>query len=600
MSRTLASGLQTRFAHGLIHSVRLELMALEDRLSPGQTGWGGVLAFSLLGPSLAALQLDAMASSVGAVTNAEPQLAEMVEPSSRQLGLGVAFQLESEPIAIMAVSEKPVDASLPIASSSKNDAPQSPTIGASSGLPNQAAPPAFAVRQSSAAVDINAGSRTTHVEASTAPQPYTGGGIGDRPLNIRPSTNGGERNSIVGPNVQTNSSFSCTSTTGKIQSETAIIDSGNVVVVGYNDFRGFYCPGSGFQVLGWAYSTDRGRTFTDGGPLPGGTANVGDPWLAASPDGSTIYMATLRSGLGTLGVLRGTVTGSGVSWAPATLMSGFGSYDKEAITVDPTSGAIYVSYTRLGDGIWMHRSFDGGASFLPAIKISTNANVQGSMPVVGPNGEVYVTWQANNGSFNSPTGIGFARSFDNGATWQVFPVVAPASASTIGGTDRSPCFPQIAVDTSGGPNHGNIYITYHSNHLGGGTAHDAISIRSTDGGTTWSTPARINDDGGSRDQWFATINTDSFGFVHSFFYDRRDTTGNNTDLYYARSADGVNWEPNVRVTSTSFLMYNHSDGSPDWGDYIKAEVQGKSAIVAYADGRNGDPDAFFTRVGNRD
>src|SRR5262249_22138644 len=232
----------------------------------------------------------------------------------------------------------------------------------------------------------------------------------------------GSKFSLVGPNVQANSSFVCSGGNGRIQSETAIAYSGHTIVVGYNDFRGFYCPGNGFQVTGWAYSVDRGQTFTDGGSLPGGTAHRGDPWLATHPDGS-IYLADLWNGTGAMSVTKGTPTDSGVSWGNPVVISG-GSFDKEAMTIDPTSGAIYVTYTRLSSGIYMYRSTDGGATFQGAFPVRANPNTQGSAPAVGPNGELYVTWQVNPGSFTSPIGVGFARSFDGGNTFDVFPQVA--------------------------------------------------------------------------------------------------------------------------------------------------------------------------------
>src|SRR5262249_53983015 len=248
-------------------------------------------------------------------------------------------------------------------------------------------------------------------------------------------------------------------------------------------------------------------------------------------------------------------------------------------------------------GIYGYRSSDGGQTYQGPFLIKTGASLFGSVPAFGPKGELYVAW-----SIGAPlqSGIGFARSFDGGQTSEACTQIAPVGSLTLPGTDRSPSFPHLAVDRTGGPNHGNIYLTYYSAHLGGGTGADALFMRSTDGGSTWSTPSRINDDDSSAPQWYPTVDVDTSGNVHSFFYDRRDNTGTVTDLYYARSTDGgLTWEPNVPVTDTAFTMTTFAEGSPAWGDYINATTDGKTALVAYADGRNGTPDAFFARIVNR-
>jgi hypothetical protein len=50
------------------------------------------------------------------------------------------------------------------------------------------------------------------------------------------------------------------------------------------------CPDQ-FQLRGWSYSLDSGRTFTDGGRLPGAEVLGGDPWLAAGPNDTFITPA---------------------------------------------------------------------------------------------------------------------------------------------------------------------------------------------------------------------------------------------------------------------------------------------------------------------
>src|SRR5262249_48158980 len=152
---------------------------------------------------------------------------------------------------------------------------------------------------------------------------------------------------------------------------------------------GFYCSNMGYQVLGWSYSLDGGQTFTDGGPLPGGTKWAGDPWLATGPDG-TIYLVGLYSG--GMAVLRGTPTDTGIDWSDPTVISVSGA-DKEAMAIDPQSGTIYITYTSFSSptGIDLFRSTDGGLSFQGPKSISGASSLQASVPAIGPNGELYVT-----------------------------------------------------------------------------------------------------------------------------------------------------------------------------------------------------------------
>jgi hypothetical protein len=58
--------------------------------------------------------------------------------------------------------------------------------------------------------------------------------------------------------------------------------------------------------------------------------------------------------------------------------------------------------------------------------------------------------------------------------------------------------------------------------------------------------------------------------VNVFFYDRRDNPGTN--------------------------ITNGSEGTPNYRDYINSVSVDTRACVAYADGRDGDPDAYFACV----
>jgi hypothetical protein len=601
----------------------LLLEALEDRLPPGQVGFGS-LALALMGPSLSLAQLDALTSERGNFTavsvDQQPMQsglastpATLDSPSSPTLSLlnintDQASSRTSNSTLVANTDSVPSDLGTPSAldeAAQSALATQRATLGpvSSSGI-DQVNHTAMASTDSVAARDTQLPASQPVIPADTSVNPNQGreallvaalgassGRLGGG--NITP------QDVSIGDNVLVNSRTNCGGGRGIIQSETTLTTtftpSGNeAIVVGYNDFRGFYCSGSGYQVTGWGYSLDGGQTFTDGGPLPGRTSLGGDPWLATGPDG-TVYYASLYQPLSTMAVLRGTATDTGINWSNPVLIRTSGEqYDKEAMAIDQNNGTIYISYTSFssGGGIKLYKSTDGGLTFQGPFTVSHTSGAQGSVPAVGPNGEVYVAY----GSYPGFAGVGFAVSYDQGQTWQDSGLIERTNSYSVPGADRSPLFPHIAVDTTGGPYNGNIYISYPSGGTGGRV--HAFMTSSNDGGATWNAPIEINDDGDVGIQWQPTINVDANGNVNSFFYDRRDNPNTTlTNLYFAQSTDGgQSFNANILATSAVSNWHFVSDGSPAWGDYMNSISDGADSIVAYADGRDGDPDAYFIRA----
>ena len=178
----------------------------------------------------------------------------------------------------------------------------------------------------------------------------------------------------------------------------------------------------------------------------------------------------------------------GVDWNPDNEFQ-----DKEYLTVDSTGsiydGNVYLTWTCFcaGTPIYFSRSMDGGASFSTPYEISDPgySSNQGSLPVVGSGGILYIAW------FNYNTGgIRMAKSTNGGQSFGTpFPV---ASVNEIpsplpGGAFRDNSFPTMAVDQT----NGNVYVAW-SDYRNGDA--DIYFTRSTNGGTAWSTPVRINDD----------------------------------------------------------------------------------------------------------
>jgi hypothetical protein len=367
----------------------------------------------------------------------------------------------------------------------------------------------------------------------------------------------------------------------------------------------------------WYYrSTDGGRTWADGHlqSLPTELPNQSDPVITFDASG-TAYFAFIdynQNDFSVGGIAVARSTDGGQSWGRPVLVSANTEdvfNDKEWIAVDrsrnpATRGNVYVTWTlfrrispnRERGDIVISRSTDGGRTFSgpQVVSLPGQTDNQGSWPAIGPNGEVYVLYYND-----TPTGeadaLYVARSTDGG---QSFPQVRRATSvrrppSPLPGSQfRLFVLPAMAID----PRNGTLYVTWNDYRSGDS---DVLLVSSTDGGQTWSSPQRVNDDPPMprHDQFFPTIAAGSDGAVHVLWLDRRDDPANKRYApYYARSTDGGRtFSPNIRIAG--------ADSNPDIGfegvligDYIALDVSsdGGRVFAAWVDTRGGDQDIYFS------
>jgi hypothetical protein len=246
---------------------------------------------------------------------------------------------------------------------------------------------------------------------------------------------------------------------------------------------------------------------------------------------------------------------------------------------------IYITWTRFFDAqeIMMSFSDDRARSWSMARVINGSAPFcvggvrgcsgnQGSQPVVQPtNGHLYVTWE----NFDTPDENQYilVSSADGGATFagpffvtSVFDVNYPTS----GANNRPDCQARgqgngrsvltnscarvnargaLSVDKRGGAFANDLYLVIADNRNGTRVSSnaDVSFFKSTNGGTTWTGPTRVNDDPSSspanrncsragrppcptdvntgNDQWFPWLDISWQGWLHGTWQDRRlDTT----------------------------------------------------------------------------
>jgi hypothetical protein len=179
---------------------------------------------------------------------------------------------------------------------------------------------------------------------------------------------------------------------------------------------------------------------------------------------------------------------------------------------------------------------------------------------MGPKGEIYVAWAG-------PAGLVFNRSLNQGETWMdtnVFVSDIPGGWDyTIPGISRCNGLPVTCCDLSQGPYRGNVYVNW-SDQRNGGNDTDVWFIKSMDGGLTWSSRKRVNDDPPGKQQFFTWMTVDQkTGSIYFVFYDRRAYSGNITDVYMAVSRDGGETFQNFKVSDSPFTPAS----SIFFGDY---------------------------------
>lgn len=283
---------------------------------------------------------------------------------------------------------------------------------------------------------------------------------------------------------------------GETQAEVAVAVFGDTVVIGFNDSRGFTVgtsPGVG-TLSGFGYSVNGGATFTDGGTTPVALSTdfcFGDPGVDTDEKGNWYYnQIYTRTGQQNIGVHHGKFVAGVLVWdSPVqadVAVTSNSSMDKCLLACDRVTGNVYVAATRfssigLPPRIEIVRSTNNGASWDPPVvldnTITPTSSKQGARPFCGPNGEVYVVWEKGANSINCPDGSGnvasfngaqiaFTRSLNNGVSYDPFTVIASLTTDFMASgpgdlRERANEFPDIAVDRSGGPFNGNLYVTWH-------------------------------------------------------------------------------------------------------------------------------------------
>ncbi len=436
----------------------------------------------------------------------------------------------------------------------------------------------------------------------------------------------------VGPIPVSNSStdFLFSIEGGFTQSETSTAWCGSGVVSGFNDSgsileSALFGPG-GISFSAAGASADGGLSFRDAGFInPGSNVFnflIGDPVVNCT-DASTFYYSQIGSSgspsAPTSVVFLSKSTDGGFTWQDpiaAVSKDAFShGLDKDWSTVDPKNAKnLYVSYTDFDVtgfsspgtslcpnveriAIEIVHSTDGGVTWsaptvVDQVCSTVGQFVQGSQVVVDSRGRVYVEWEYFPAGFlGSVRELRIASSANEAVSFLPFTKVSDAISTGDGfalqGNFRSFLTGSLAVDRSGTKSDGNLYLTWEDGRFlsridlesptGAYRSANVVLSRSADGGKTWSSPVRVNNDalqssdGFGIDHYQPGVAVNSTGALAACWYDRRDDPLNyRVSRYCGTSSDfGATWS-NARVDPGNWLPVHATDAFANvyyLGDY---------------------------------
>lgn len=368
----------------------------------------------------------------------------------------------------------------------------------------------------------------------------------------------------------------------------------NRIAVGW---RQFDSVNSNFREAGNGFSTDGGVNWVYRNEFTDGTFRS-DPVLDCDSAGNFWYLSLKETFFCDL--FKSTDGGSGY-----TIIGPAVGGDKQWFTIDKSgtasNGFMHQIWSTAGNnynGRQYSRSTDNGVTWSNPINI-TNQPVWGVV-TYGSNGAMHL----NGTNFGNTFYYLRSSNANNAGVTPTFDLVRTVS---MGGTlgDDSGLNPAglpgqcwLDLDRSNGPRAGYIYYIAPIFRNASNPC-DVMFNRSTNGGSTWGTATRVNDDANNSGNihMFPSMSVSPDGRIDVFYFDTRDDAAKlKSHLRYTYSMNGgTNWAPSVPLTQE----FDTTVGFPQQnkiGDYMQCVSFNSFVGLAFPTTLNGEQDVYYTRV----
>ena len=393
-------------------------------------------------------------------------------------------------------------------------------------------------------------------------------------------------------------------TTVTTQSENSIVHNPNDNMHVLNSNNETSQPSSGStNGADWYKSLDGGESW-EGSNQGAGANNSGDPAACINMNG--------RYFIGFIDAAYGQSVSysddDGATWTVSKVATGsmFNMLDKNHLWVDnsptsPYNGNLYNGWMK-NNQITVSYSNTNAVTWSTPVAISSGtaagSHNQGENFKTGPDGEAYCVWSVYDSWPGDEKALGFSKSLDGGVTWapavRILNNIKGIRTTGVSQNQRVNSFPSMACDISNSPYRGTLYVAWPNVGVPGintGTDVDVYMIKSTDGGTTWSTPIKINQDasGLGKKHYMSWITCDQAnGMVSVVFYDNRNVPANQCETWVAYSDDGGATWSDMKVSDVAFTpspIPNMATGY--MGDYLGITAYDGKAYPCWTDTRLG-------------